>query len=456
MNSATIPYVLIASDDNDYATTLTHFLQSQACEVERCHDPKGVFREIGNREYQILVLDLSITDEGTADLVSFVSRQSPDTQMVLLFDINQFEKALEGIRHGAYFYLPKSSPPSDMAWIIEKALIDLELKITLKNHEQRLFEELMGSSPAMMRVSELITKVAPTDSTVLLLGESGTGKEVMANAIHQLSSRRGQPFIAINCAALPEQILESELFGHVKGAFTGAESNKVGLFEAADGGTLFLDEVGDMPLVAQAKLLRTLQSGEIRRVGESTVHHVNVRMLAATNKDLVQDVKDKSFREDLYFRLNVFQINIPPLRERRDALPHLIKEFVKRFTAKYEKHILGLDDSAVNLLAHYEYPGNIRELESIIAHAVIMADTDIITATDLPDQLRFGTNARLELPLYEGTATGTIQDMEKDLIERTLKQLNGNQTEVAKSLGISRSTLWRKLKEYGLSKDEES
>jgi two-component system, NtrC family, response regulator AtoC len=449
------PYILIASSDNEYAMTLTHFLQSQQCQVERCHDPKGVFREVGKRDYQVLVLDLGIADEGTANLVSFVTRQSPDTQTVLLFDINHFEKALDGIRHGAYFYLPKSSPPSDMAWVIEKALMDLDMKSTLKEHEKRMFEELMGSSPAMLRVSELITKVAPTDSTVLLLGESGTGKEVMANAIHQISPRRGQPFIAINCAALPEQILESELFGHVKGAFTGAEADKIGLFEAADGGTLFLDEVGDMPLVAQAKLLRVLQSGEIRRVGESTTQHVNVRVLAATNKDLVNDVSENNFREDLYFRLNVFQIKIPPLRERRDALPHLVKEFVKRFNARYEKRIVGLEENALNFLAHYEYPGNIRELESIIAHAVIMADGDTITANDLPDQLRFGKGARLELPHHEASATGTLQDMEKDHIERALKQFNGNQTEVAKSLGISRSTLWRKMKEYGLSKDDD-
>ncbi len=277
----------------------------------------------------------------------------------------------------------------------------------------------------------------------------------MANAIHRISPRRDQPFIAINCAALPEQILESELFGHIKGAFTGAESDKVGLFEAADGGTLFLDEVGDMPLVAQAKLLRVLQSGEIRRVGEATTRHVDVRVLAATNKDLVHDVREKLFREDLYFRLNVFQVRIPPLRERCDALRPLAKEFLKSFNLKYGKHVYGIDENAWNILAHYEYPGNIRELESIIAHAVIMADGESITVNDLPDQLRFGSGARLGLPHYESGGGSTIQDMEKDLIEGTLKQLNGNQTEVAKSLGVSRSTLWRKMKEYGFSKEGE-
>jgi len=308
----------------------------------------------------------------------------------------------------------------------------------------------------MRRVGELITKVAPTDSTVLLLGESGTGKEVMANTIHQMSPRRDQPFIAVNCAALPEQILESELFGHVKGAFTGAESDKVGLFEAADGGTLFLDEIGDMSLTAQSKLLRVLQSGEIRRVGEALTHLVDVRILAATNKDLVRDVAEKRFREDLYFRLNVFQIVIPPLRERRDALQNLAKEFLKRFNQKFNKNVYDIDENAWNIISHYEFPGNVRELESIIAHAVIMADADTITATDLPDQMRFGPGARLGLPSYDSGAIGTIQEMEKDLIIRTLKKLDDNQTEVAKSLGVSRSTLWRKLKDYDIPRESDA
>jgi DNA-binding NtrC family response regulator len=448
--------ILIATNDTEYGSTLAHFLESGGAEVERCHDTKGVFREIGRREYQVLVLDLDLTRDDSADLVSFVTRQSPDTHTILLFDVDRFEKALEGIRHGAFFYLPKSAPPSDLAWIIEKALRDIDQQQTVKEHQQHLFEELMGSSPAMRRVAELISKVAPTDSTVLLLGESGTGKEIMANTVHQMSPRRERPFIAINCAALPEQILESELFGHIKGAFTGAETDKVGLFEAADGGTLFLDEVGDMPLTAQAKLLRVLQSGEIRRVGESTTRYVDVRVLAATNKNLVKDVSEKLFREDLYFRLNVFQIAIPPLRERRDALKSLTKEFLKRFNQKYGKHVYDIDENSWNILSHYEYPGNVRELESIVAHAVIMADGDSVTVNDLPDSLRFGSGARLGLPHYDSGALATIQEMEKDLIERTLAKLKDNQTEVAKSLGVSRSTLWRKLKEYGIQREGDS
>lgn len=455
MKSMTLSRILIASNDSDYGSTLAHFLSGSEAAVERCHDAKGVFREIARRAYDILVLDLDLAEGDAVDLVSFVVRQSPETQIVLLFDIDQFEKALEGIRHGAFFYMPKSAPPSDMAWVIEKALRDLDRQATVKEHHEYLFEELMGSSPAMRRVTELIRKVAPTDSTVLLLGESGTGKEVLANTIHQMSPRRDQPFIAINCAALPDQILESELFGHVKGAFTGAEKDKAGLFEAADGGTLFLDEAGDLALSAQAKLLRVLQVGEIRRVGDTTTRHVDVRILAATNKDLVSDVAEKLFREDLYFRLNVFQIAIPPLRERRDSLPKLTKEFLKRFNLRFNKQIVDIDEHARTVLQHYEYPGNVRELESIIAHAVIMADGKTITVNDLPDQMRFGSGARLGLPHYDGGALATIQEMERELIIRTLKKLNYNQTEVAKSLGVSRSTLWRKMNDYEIPRNNE-
>lgn len=453
MASIDVANILIATEDSEYAGAVAHFLGSENCVIERCHDSKGVFREIGKRNYHILVLDLELERDTDANLISFVASQSFETQIILLFDINHFERALEGVRRGAFFYLPMSSPPSDLAWVVSKALRELELHETVKEHEDYLFEELIGTSPAMRKVSELIRKVAPTDSTVLLLGESGTGKEVMANVVHQLSSRREKPFIAINCAALPEQILESELFGHVKGAFTGAETDKVGLFEAADGGTLFLDEVGDMPLAAQAKLLRALQTGDIRRVGESTNQHVDVRILAATNRNLVEDIEEKHFREDLYFRLNVFQIFIPPLRERADALQTLARQFLSHYNTKFNKRVYDIDQHAWNVLAHYEYPGNVRELESIIAHGVIMADGEVMTVNDLPDQMRFGKGARLGLPQYSNDNTSTIQEMEKTLIERTLEKLGNNQTEVAKSLGISRSTLWRKMKEYAITID---
>ncbi len=454
-NKKPLPRILLASGDLDFATGVSHFLESEAFQVDRCHDSKGVLRLAGLHEYAVAVLDLDLADEAGLDLITFIHRQHPETRVVLVFDVAMMERAIEGLRRGAFFYLPKSAQPSDVALVVNKAVREAEVRAALQDHEQQAFEELIGNTPAMRRVVELIQKVAPTDSTVLLLGESGTGKEVVANTIHRLSPRRDRPFIAVNCAALPEQILESELFGHVKGSFTGADSDKTGLFEEADGGTLFLDEVGDMALVSQAKLLRVLQSGEIRRVGDTNVRHVDVRILAATNHDLIEDVRGKRFREDLYFRLNVIQIVIPPLRERPDAIAALTREFLKRYNRKYGKTLTQIEDSAWALLQAYRYPGNVRELESTLAHAVIMADGDMIRLQDLPDAVRLGQGIRLGLPhLRENSSLPTLQEMERELIEKALAKLNGNQTEVAKTLGISRSTLWRKLKEYSIAKPE--
>jgi DNA-binding NtrC family response regulator len=448
-----VPRVLVASGELEYAAGVTHFLEAESFQVDRCHDAPGVLRLVNLHEFHVVVLDLDLSEGSALDLITFIKSKTPEPQIVLLFDIVQVERAIEGVRRGAYFYLPKSAQPSDVALVVNKAVRDWEVRTTLEEREREIFQEFVGNTPAMRRVVELVSKVAPTDSTVLLLGESGTGKEVVAGTIHRMSPRRDKPFIAINCAALPEQILESELFGHVKGAFTGAESDKVGLFEEAEGGTLFLDEVGDMALAAQAKLLRVLQNGEIRRVGDTSVRHVDVRILAATNRDLVRDVEEKRFREDLYFRLNVIQVAIPPLRERPDAIAALTREFLKRCNQRYGKAITRIDDDAWSLLQSYDYPGNVRELESTIAHAVILADEDVIRLRDLPDAIRYGDGTRLKLPHLEEQGLPTMEEMEKQLIQQALVRLDGNQTEVSKALGISRSTLWRKMKEYDIDKD---
>lgn len=442
----------MAQPDVAFAATLTRYLEGDGHGVDQCHDAKGVLRLAGRKAYDVIVLDLRLSGQGDVELVSYVRRSSPRTRLILLFEITKLERALEGIRRGAFFYLPDSCMPSDVALVVNKALRDLDSEETIDHYEQGTVEDLVGSSPAMRRVLEMIAKVAPTDSTVLLLGESGTGKELLAGAVHRMSRRRDMPFIAINCAALPEQLLESEMFGHVKGAFTGASSDKRGLFEEADGGTIFLDEVGDMALITQAKLLRVLQNGDIRPVGSTRSKRVDVRVIAATNRDLEKAVAQNAFREDLYFRLNVIQIRVPPLRDRLEALPSLVRHFVARFNAEYGKNITGLDEAAQVLLRNYPYPGNVRELESIVAHAVIMAEGPIIRAPDLPEQVRLGARAPLALPNYAADAIPTLTDMEAQLIRNALERLEGNQTEVAKKLGVSRSTLWRKMKEYGIAK----
>jgi len=443
--------VLVASPDTAYAALLRKQIELERHHVELCHDAKGLLQRASQQPFDVLVLDVALGSESDVDLVSYVRRRSPDTQLVLLFDIPLVDKAIDGVRQGAFFYLPKQCTPADVALIVRKAVKALDTGDRLHEVEMGAFETMLGSTPAMRRVIELVTKVAPTDSTVLLLGESGTGKDVLAGAIHRLSARRDMPYIAINCAALPEQLLESEMFGHVKGAFTGAHTDKPGLFQEADGGTIFLDEIGDMAPATQAKLLRVLQNGEVRPVGASASARVDVRVIAATNQDLEEAVRAKTFREDLYFRLNVIQIRIPPLRDRKEIIPRLADYFMQRFSRKYGKHILGYDDHAAALMRNYDYPGNIRELESIVAHAVILCDGDRIHARDLPDQVRTGTAPRLALPNYTENGIPTLTEMEERLIREALVQFDGNQTEAAKHLGISRSTLWRKLKEYGIN-----
>ena len=444
--------ILIAVRDAGYGGALASFLERRTYRLERCHDAQGVFRLVSRRAFQVAVLDLALAHDADVDPVSFVREQSPETRLILLFEPSMVDKALEGIRNGAFFYLPATSPPSDVALVVDKALRSLAQAGAISRYEQNIFEELFGSTPAMQRVVEIITKVAPTDSTVLLLGESGTGKEVFANTIHRLSRRNDMPFIAINCAALPEGLLESEMFGHVKGSFTGADRDKKGLFEEADGGTIFLDEVGDMPPITQAKLLRVLQNGEVRPVGSSVNRRVDVRILAATNRDLTEAVAQHHFREDLYFRLNVITIRIPPLRERMDAMPALVSHFVERASARHGKHVTGVDEAAMNLLHNYSFPGNVRELESIVAHAVIMADTSRIRPRDLPDAVQRGGAPRLALPHTPVDDLVTLEEMERRHIIRALEQLDYNQTVVAKKLGISRSTLWRKMRDYGIDK----
>ena len=444
------PHVLIVARDKAHASLLDQQLALDGMRATVASTYRDALQQVAHRHYAVAILELRVAMHEDINLISYIRRQSPHCHIVLLFEMNDIEHALEGIRQGAFFYLPIDTPPADIALVVRKAVRQLATQSSLRQFEASLFQEMLGHSAAMKRILEKIQKVAPTDSTVLLLGESGTGKELMANTVHRLSNRADMPFVAVNCAALPETLLESELFGHVKGAFTGAHQDKQGLFKEADGGTIFLDEIGDMSLVTQSKLLRVLQNGDIRQVGSSTTERVNVRVIAATNRNLEEDVQHKQFREDLYYRLNVIQIRIPPLRERMDALPKLIEYFVKRYNLHRGKNIVGLDESASALLQHYPYPGNVRELESIIAHAVIMADTSHIRATDLPDQVRHNRLVPAALPNLSGRQMPTLKEMEVTMIQNALSLANGNQTEAARILGISRSTLWRKLHEYGL------
>ena len=307
---------------------------------------------------------------------------------------------------------------------------------------------IIGTSRKMQRIFRFVSKIARTESAVLITGESGTGKELLARSIHYQSSRAHRPFLAINCGALPENLLESELFGHVRGAFTGATMDKKGLFEQADGGTLFLDEIGELTQVSQVKLLRALQDGEVRRVGSNTAVRVDVRIISATNRDLRRLMEEGTFREDLYYRINVFHIEIPPLRERQEDIPLLAQFFLERVAAKMKKNIRDFSPDAGYLLTHYAYPGNVRELENAIQRAVALAEGDVIRPEDLPPPMRERTRPQIEGPrgALEIPDGLTLSQVEELYIRRTLETLDGNLSEAARRLGVSRTTLWRKLK----------
>ncbi|OGF48750.1 MAG: hypothetical protein A2044_02880 [Candidatus Firestonebacteria bacterium GWA2_43_8] len=319
-------------------------------------------------------------------------------------------------------------------------------------------ENIAGRSPAIKKVYNLVSKVAPTDSTVLLTGETGSGKGVFAEAIHRLSKRVEGPFVSINCSAIPETLLESELFGYKKGSYTGATVDRKGLMEEANKGTIFLDEIGDMSLSLQSKMLHVLENGEVRRLGDNESKKIDVRIIAATNKDLWKEIGLGKFREDLFFRINVIRLNIPPLRERREDIPILIRYFMEKYNKEYNKDVIRVSDDVLSVLMHYDYPGNVRELENIVKHAIIFSEEGSITKADLPSGMP--EPALIEGPKGEfaeerqilGKEFETIASMEKRLISETLEKTKNNHTITAKKLGISRSTLWRKMKEYGIEK----
>ena len=317
-------------------------------------------------------------------------------------------------------------------------------------------ENIVGKSQTIKKIHNIIAKVAPTDATILLTGETGAGKGVFAEALHRLSSRADQPFVSINCSAIPESLLESEIFGYKKGSHNMAAADKKGLMEEANHGTVFLDEIGDMSLALQSKMLHVLENGEVRRIGETESKKIDIRVIAATNKDLWKEIGAGRFREDLFFRLNVVRIHIPPLRERREDVLPLIRHFMEKYNAEYDKNVITIADDVIATLMNYDYPGNVRELSNIIKHAVIFSEKGAIAKADLPSGmptqalLTASNGAGVEKGDLTGSEFETIAGMEKRLIAETLKKTGNNHTVAAKKLGISRSTLWRKMKEYGI------
>jgi DNA-binding NtrC family response regulator len=445
--------LLIVDDEASARSTLALLLRKRGHRVMEADGLTATTKRLGEEVFDLVVTDLRMPDGDGLDVLRAVKAHAPQTEVILLTAYAGWKSAKEAIRLGALDYFEKGEDPDELYHRIDKALAERALRRENENLREQLRERyglpgLIALSPAMHDVLDLVERVAPTGATLLVRGESGTGKEVIAKAVHHASPRASRPFVAVNCGAVPEPLLESELFGFTRGAFTGAVASKAGLFEEAGGGTLFLDEIAEMPAALQVKLLRALQSGEIRRLGATQASTIDVRVIAATNRDLAAMIADGSFREDLYYRLNVIEVVLPPLRERREDIPALAEHFMARAAGRLGREVR-LSAEAVERLLRYPWPGNVRELENAIERAAILARGDAVTPEDLPPHVAAGLNLGPSPTLPRQT---TLAETERDHILTTLERFGRNHSAAAEALGIGRTTLWRKLKEYGLER----
>lgn len=447
----TVGAILVVDDDVEMRELLRDVLTDRGHRVGVAQDGKEALKAMSERDYPVVLTDLRMGGMPGDELLSEIKHSYPDTNVIVMTAFGSVESAIEAMKLGAYDYLTKPVKTDEVVLTIEKALREAALRRevnTLRRavHKEYSFHQILGKSKPMQEVFDLIRRVADSTTNVLITGESGTGKELAAKAIHYNSPRREGPFVPVNCAAIPEPLLESELFGHVRGAFTDAKTDKRGLFEEASGGTLFLDEISELPLLLQAKLLRAIQEREIRRVGATRSVSVDVRIIAATNLALAEEVKAKKFREDLFYRLNVIEIRMPPLRERREDIPLLVEAFLKKCAEASKKPVRGIGESALALMMDYPWPGNVRELENVVERALTLARTERILPEDLPPTIR---GARGDRRILDEAAERTLplHDVEKEYIQRILEKTGGNKYQAAQVLGIDRKTLYRKLAE---------
>jgi len=448
--------ILVVDDEKGMRDLLTKVLKKEGYEVFVAQDGEEGLDTIKNQPVDIVIADLDMPVMNGIEMVKKAKEFDPSLTIIIITAYASMETAIEALKLGAYDYLIKPFNIEQIKLTVKKALERISLisqNIYLKSElEQALyFPGVIGKSEKMQRVLELIKAVSPTDSLVLIEGESGTGKELVAKAIHENSKRKENPFVVLNCGALSEGVLESELFGHERGSFSGAFTQRKGKFELAHKGTLFIDEIGEMSLSAQTRLLRVLQEKEFERVGGNFTIKVDVRIIAATNKNLQKEVKEGRFREDLFFRLNVFKIMLPPLRERKEDIPELSKHFLEKFSKSLNKSILDFSPETIKILKSYNWPGNIRELQNVIERAVVLCNSNIITPRELPEDLvQTGETANIANIFENETLDDAIERIEKNLILKALKKTGFSQTHTAELLGIKRTTLRYKLEKYGL------
>jgi len=419
-----------------------------------------------SHDIDVMTCDIMLPGTDGIEVLRHVREISSDTQVIMLTGLSAVDTAVEAMRIGALDYLTKPIRLKELRVVVDRAIEQRQLaeeREEWRRQVARFSGRLIGKSPAMQKIFHVIEQVAPTRSTALITGETGTGKDQVAQEIHEQSRRNNKPLIKVDCASLPESLLESELFGHVRGSFTGAIKDRKGRFELADGGTIFLNEIGEMSASAQQRLLRVLQDGELEKVGSNTTIHIDVRIIAATNKDLQQEIEDGNFREDLFYRLRVVQIHIPPLRERPDDIPILAQMFLKRYSSETEKPVEGFSDEVMDLFVNYKWPGNVRELQHAVEHCVIFSKGSIVQPSDVQGEIRGNTTITAHAPRESPQANnnqiviplGTpLEEAELEIIRKTLDFVKGNKGEAARVLGLSRSSLYRRLPKLGEFPDD--
>ncbi len=449
--------VLVVDDEENIRLVLRTLLRKHGYDVEVAEGGEEALGKLDSFGPDVILTDVRMPKMGGLDLIQALKAKQCPATVIVMSAYGNVDLALEAMKAGAYDYVGKPFKPDEIVLALKKA----EERESLRRENRALreqiregneFESILAKAPAMIDVFRTIGKIADKKTTVLITGESGVGKELVARAIHARSSRKGAPFVAINCGAIPENLLESELFGHKKGAFTDATSDRRGLFEEANGGTLLLDEIGELPLNLQVKLLRALQEESIRRLGDSRDTKVDVRVIAATHRDLAAEAKAGRFREDLFYRINVLPIPIPPLRARREDINLLIDHFVARNNARLGTQIRGLTTEARKLLLDYSWPGNVRELENTIERAMVLADGDVLQASDLPERIREALDpVQVQLASGELSIKRTTAAIEEILIRRALAKTKGNRTRAAEILEISHRALLYKIKDYNIT-----
>lgn len=442
--------VAIVDDEPVVCKRLSQALVKEGYAVEAFVSARSFLEAMIEQPFDVVFSDMLLPDMNGLELLPKIKGLKPETEVIIVTGHGTISTAIEAMREGAFHYVTKPVNFTEIRTLARHA----QEKIAMRMENTRLREALLGTtglssivgkSPAIQELFSLIRKVAPVDCNVLVQGDSGTGKALVALALHHLSPRRNQPFVTFNCGGFTEELISSELFGYEKGAFTGAATGKIGLLEAASGGTVFLDEVGEMPLSMQVRLLHVLQERRILRVGGTRTVDLDIRVIAATNRDLKAEVEKGNFREDLFFRLNVVSTTLPRLAERREDIPLLVQHFIEKYRLAFRKQVYDLDDQALAALMGYSFPGNVRELENIIERAVALTDSETITPADLPEDIR-----RLEFDTLEGGGLPTLAEMERRYVIKILEKTGYNKKLAAEVLGMPRTTLWRKLKEYGV------